>query len=192
MREVLGRPFAGVRDIPSMMRVLVLAAVVAAALVTLPMQRAGRAQAVDDATINAGIQIYKVAANCWECHGWSGQGGLPMVVGDLAGMNPGPALVSSKLDRAAMLEAITCGKPGSIHPVFSRQAWTPMLRCYGKTRADLGPGEELPAIQITLTEGQLQTVTTFVQAFYQGKEMTKAKCLRYFGVAQSIVCDPFP
>ena len=149
-------------------------------------------QAADPAVINAGIQIYKVAANCWECHGWSGQGGLPFVIGELAGQNPGPALVDTKLDRAGILEAITCGKPGSIHPVFSREAWTPALRCYGKTRADLGPDEKLPDIQTTLTEGQLQTVTTLVQQFYQGKTMTKAKCLQYFSVAQSIVCDPFP
>ncbi|MBM3507790.1 MAG: hypothetical protein FJX64_08765 [Alphaproteobacteria bacterium] len=174
------------------MRALVLAAVAAALLCVAPLPRSSSAQEVDDATIGAGIQIFKTAANCWECHGWNGLGGLPVVVGDLAGMNPGPALVASKLDRAAMLEAITCGKPGSVHPVYSREAWTPRRPCYGKTRADLGPDETLPDIQVTLTEGQLQTVTAFVQAFYQGKPMTKAKCLRYFGVGRSIVCDPFP
>lgn len=171
-----------------MMRAALFAATLAVCGLSAPVA----AQDASPAVINAGIQIYKVAANCWECHGWSGQGGLPLIVGDFAGQNPGPALVETKLDRAGILEAITCGKPGSIHPVFSREAWTPALKCYGKTRADLAANENLPDIQITLTEGQLQTVTTFVQQFYQGKTMTKAKCLQYFGVTQSIVCDPFP
>ena len=47
-------------------------------------------------------------------------------------------------------------------------------------------------LESELTEGQIDAVVTYVQEFYQGKQMSRAKCLRYFSVPQSIVCDPFP
>ena len=53
----------------------------------------------------------------------------------------------------------------------------------------LGPEE---CHEIKLTEGQIINVVAWVQDALQGKTMTKANCLRYFSVAQSIVCDVFP
>ena len=40
-------------------------------------------------------------------------------------------------------------------------------------------------------QAQIATVQGLKDAL-QGKTMTKANCLRYFSVAQSIVCDVFP
>lgn len=146
------------------------------------------AQPVDEARVDAGLQIYKVFGQCWACHGWSGTGGLPDVIGD---RNAGPPLTPTKLDRAQMIEMVSCGRPGGEHPPYARDAWSRLRPCYGKTRADLKPEEQIPDVLVTLTEGQIESVVMFVQAFFQGQAMNRGKCLRYFGVAQTIVCDPF-
>jgi hypothetical protein len=147
------------------------------------------AQQADPAKIDSGIRVWKDFGNCWFCHGWAGTGGLPDVIGD---GNAGPPVDISKMDRVQMLEMVSCGRPGGQHPAFAAGAWTSQHPCNGKTRADL-PADQLPPLADTrLTEGQIDAVVTYVQEFYQGKQMSRAKCLRYFGVAQSIVCDPFP
>ena len=149
------------------------------------------AQQAGDA--NAGIRVYKEFGNCWDCHGWSGLGGLPHVGGDHDGEDAGPPIIRSTLTTAAMIEMVACGKPDGRHPAFAAGAWTEMRRCYGKTSAQLGPNELLPPrSEIKLTEGQIINVVAWVQDALQGKTMTKANCLRYFSVAQSIVCDVFP
>lgn len=147
------------------------------------------AQQADPAKIESGIRVWKDFGRCWACHGWAGTGGLPDVIGDA---NAGPPVDISKMTRVQMLEMVSCGRlGGGEHPAFAAGAWTAQHPCYGKTRADFAP-EQLPPLSDTrLTEGQIDAVVTYVQEFYQGKQMTREKCLRYFGVTQSIVCDPF-
>jgi mono/diheme cytochrome c family protein len=66
---------------------------------------------------------------CGGCHGATGTGGV----------NPdqpaGPALRGTKLDRAALIEATSCGKPGTQMGAWLRGAYTETA-CYG---APLGP-----------------------------------------------------
>ena len=113
---------------------------------------------------------------------------LPDVMGD---RNAGPPVTTTKLDHAQMVEVVSCGKIGGQHPAFAAGAWSAMHRCYGKIRTDLQPEQLPPISDVKLTDGQIDAVATFVQEFYQGKSMNRARCLRYFGVTQSIVCDPF-
>jgi mono/diheme cytochrome c family protein len=147
------------------------------------------AQQADQAKVDSGLRVWKEFGNCWFCHGWAGTGGLPDVIGDA---NAGPPVNVSRMDRAQMLDMVSCGRLGGQHPAYAAAAWTAQHPCYGKTRADV-PADQMPPLSDTrLTEGQIDAVVTYVQEFYQGKQMTRAKCLRYFGATQSIVCDPFP
>lgn len=168
------------------------AGVLALCCVAIPTAAALAQQADTAATIATGIRVYKEQGECWRCHGWNGTGGLPNV-GDVADApDPGPALTTSRMDRQAMLEMVSCGRPEGKMPPFAPGAWTPQRRCYGKVAADLAPGERPPVAQVTLTQGQIEAVVTYVLSVYQGKSMTRAYCLQYFGVAQTPVCDPFP
>lgn len=159
-------------------------------VLTVAVSGVAAAQQVGDA--DAGIRVYKEFGACWDCHGWSGLGGLPHVGGDNDGMDVGPPLVSAKLDRAAMIEMVSCGRPDGHHPPFAVGAWTAARKCYGKTAAELADALAPAAPPNRLTEGQIVNVVAWVIDALQGKSMTKANCLRYFGVAQSIVCDVFP
>ena len=63
-------------------------------------------------------------AGCLQCHGSTGEGGV-------GGEFPaGPSLRKTRLDRAALIEAISCGLPGTQMPSWLDGAYT-QRTCYG-------------------------------------------------------------
>jgi mono/diheme cytochrome c family protein len=114
----------GRRDASQHSRVVRLAGVVIAALMGLSVP--GFAQ--DAAKLRAGRAVWQ-DGGCGGCHGATGTGGV----------NPdqpaGPALRGTKLDRAALIEATSCGKSGTQMGAWLRGAYT-QTACYG---APLGP-----------------------------------------------------
>ena len=52
-------------------------------------------------------------AGCLQCHGSRGEGG------DGGEFPAGPSLRKTRLDRAALVEAISCGLPGTAMPVLN-------------------------------------------------------------------------
>ena len=149
-----------------------------------------RAQQFDPAQVEAGMRIYKPnVGDCEQCHAWNGAGRShdTMYSHIVAG---GPSLVASTMTRAQMIEIVSCG---TIHwwgvmPQYRNDAWTPQLRCYGKTRAEQ-PSDERPLLGPTqLTPAQIEAVVTYVQVVYQGKRMTLDYCRQYFG-PNSQACD---
>lgn len=63
-------------------------------------------------------------AGCFQCHGAAGEGGSG---GEFAA---GPSLRATRLDRAALLEAISCGFPGTEMPAWLDGAYSSRA-CYG-------------------------------------------------------------
>jgi mono/diheme cytochrome c family protein len=79
--------------------------------------------AQDAARLAAGEDAWD-KAGCFQCHGTSGEGGS-------GGEFPaGPSLRKTRLDRAALLETISCGRPGTPMPAWLDGAYADSA-CYG-------------------------------------------------------------
>ena len=157
---------------------------------------AATAQTADPAQVEAGMQVYKTAV-CEFCHGGKGNGGEAHDEYYGRGIEPGPSLVLTKLDRERMIELLSCGTPAGKMPQYLVTAWTLDRRCYGKVAADLpledrplrpSPYADPPGPYSTLTASQIEAVVTYVQEVYQGKGMTLPNCIKYYGPT-SRACD---
>jgi mono/diheme cytochrome c family protein len=90
-----------------------------------------QAQAQSASRVAAGEDAWN-KAGCFECHGAAGEGGS-------GGEFPaGPSLRESKLDRAGLMETISCGRPGTPMPAWLDGAYA-AHPCYGR------PGGPAPA-----------------------------------------------
>ena len=146
---------------------------------------AGAARAADAAEIELGLSVYKTT--CASCHAWTGNGVMPYDPGE-GFLNLPPSLVRSTLERAAMIELLACGTPGGQMPQYLAEAWSEQRRCYGKLAGDLPPEARPPRPYSTLGVRQIEALASFVQEFYQGKGLTLANCLKYFGPPARL-CD---
>jgi mono/diheme cytochrome c family protein len=81
------------------------------------------ASAQDAPRVAAGEAAWDKAA-CLQCHGSTGEGGPG---GEFAA---GPSLRKTRLDRAALVETISCGLPGTEMPAWLDGAYT-QRPCYG-------------------------------------------------------------
>jgi mono/diheme cytochrome c family protein len=79
--------------------------------------------AQDAAGVAAGENAWD-KAGCLQCHGASGDGG------DGGEFPAGPSLRKTRLDRAALVETISCGLPGTQMPAWLDGAYT-RRSCYG-------------------------------------------------------------
>jgi mono/diheme cytochrome c family protein len=84
---------------------------------------AAAASAQDGARLASGEAAWDKAA-CLQCHGSTGEGGPG---GEFAA---GPSLRKTRLDRAALVETISCGLPGTEMPAWLDGAYT-QRPCYG-------------------------------------------------------------
>lgn len=141
--------------------------------------------------LELGIKVYKSDfANCELCHGWSGGGGVPLMM-DGMDMDGGPPLVGLKMTREAMIEVIACGRLNKgVMPGYFEDAWTAKYLCGGKTAAQVPAVERPPMFDPFLYMGEIEAVVTFIETVYMGPGMNLEYCMMYFG-PESRGCDRF-
>jgi mono/diheme cytochrome c family protein len=136
-----------------------------------------RAQTPAPEDLAAGMRIYRQKADCQACHGWAGDGRKMD-----SQMPDGANLRASRLNRAAAIMAIKCGRPGRSMPAFDRLAYSDR-RCYDMTQADLNrTGQQLPDPASTLQPREIDQLADFLFAKIIGKgPMDRAACIDFWG-----------
>lgn len=133
-----------------------------------------------DAT-DAGKAVFK-RANCFGCHKWHGNGG-----GGYGG--DALSLRKTELTREQMIETVSCGRPGTGMPFFTRGAYD-TVKCYGMNRQDAG-AQMPPEANVFLRPNDVEAVADYLLAHVKGKdEPNFAECSEFFGTA-SRVCDVY-
>jgi mono/diheme cytochrome c family protein len=97
-------------------------------------------------------------AGCLQCHGSTGDGG------DGGEFPAGPSLRKTRLDRAALVEAISCGLPGTAMPSWLDDAYTKRA-CYGFPPGP--PPAEITATPV-LSAGEIEALVDFLAARFIG------------------------
>lgn len=148
----------------------------------------------DPAIVELGMKYYRPpVSDCEPCHGFAGGGALALDTYFGRGTAPGPSLIPSKIDRAAMIEMVACGSLGTETlpmPAYLPAAWTKEHPCKGKVAADIPFEQKPPLAEHPMNMSQIEAVVTFVQAFYQCSGMDFPKCQMYWGV-RSPACEIF-
>ena len=144
----------------------------------------GAVRAADAEDIAEGLRLYTQKGACQACHGWAGDGRKMDNQ-----MPTGANLRESQLDRANMIMAIKCGRPGRGMPAYDRLAYSDG-RCWGMKKSDLkGLTVADPPAPLQLREIDMLTDFLFAKVVGQGA-MDRAKCIAYWG-ADSDVCREF-
>jgi hypothetical protein len=98
-------------------------------------------------------------AGCLQCHGAAGEGGV-------GGEFPaGPSLRKTRLDRAALVEAISCGLPGTQMPGWLDGAYT-QRSCYGFPP---GPPPEGATLTPVLSANEVDALVDYLLAKIVGR-----------------------
>jgi mono/diheme cytochrome c family protein len=140
----------------------------------------GQSAASSDPT-EGGKAVFK-RANCVGCHKWHGNGG-----GGYGG--DALSLRKTELTRDQIIETVACGRPSTGMPFFVRGAYE-SSKCFGMTRADVGPGMP-PEGGTFLRPNDIEAVADYVLAHVKGKgEPNQDECVNFFGNA-SRVCDVY-
>ena len=112
-----------------------------------------------DATRLAAGEAAWDKAGCLQCHGSTGEGGV-------GGEFPaGPSLRKTRLDRAALIEAISCGLPGTQMPGWLDGAYT-QRSCYGFPP---GPAPEGVTLTPVLSAGEVEALVDYLLATIVGR-----------------------
>ncbi len=156
-----------------------LAVVLAAIALPWLVGSFGRAQTPtpDPADVAAGMRLYRQKGDCQSCHGWAADGRKMDTQ-----MPDGANLRTTRLGRAGIIMAITCGRPGRSMPAFDRLAYSDG-RCNDLKAADLKRlGLELPDPAATLQPREIGLLADFLFAKVIGKgPMDRAACIEYWG-----------
>ena len=115
------------------------------AALTVAFMGASAAHAQDEATVKAGLEIWK-SSGCSNCHG-------PFANGDKDDDEAptGANLRTTRLDAAALKETIRCGRPGAGMPSFDEGAYK--VRACGGAPVGPAPDDLYPAPRnLTLAE----------------------------------------
>ncbi len=118
----------------------------------------GAAFAQNAAAVAAGENAWD-KAGCLQCHGASGQGG------DGGEFPAGPSLQKTRLDRAALVETISCGLPGTQMPSWLDDAYTKRA-CYG---FPLGPAPAEVTATPVLNAGEIAALVDYLMAKIVGR-----------------------
>jgi mono/diheme cytochrome c family protein len=111
------------------------------------------ARAQSPARVAAGEEAWD-KAGCFECHGTTGEGGT-------GGEFPaGPSLRRTRPDRAALMETIGCGRPGTPMPAWLDGAYTERA-CYGLPK---GPAPAGVVLTPVLSADEIQALLDFLMA----------------------------
>jgi hypothetical protein len=139
----------------------------------------------DPDDVAEGMRLYRTKADCQTCHGWAADGRKMDTQ-----MPDGANLRTTRLNRAAIVYAIRCGRPGRGMPAYDRQAYVDAARCNNTTQADLRKNDlSLPDPPSYLQPREIEMITDFLFEKVVGKgPMDRAACIEYWG-AEIDVCD---
>jgi mono/diheme cytochrome c family protein len=129
----------------------------------------------------AGLQVWRLSG-CASCHGAFGEGGG-------GGEQPeGPSLRRTILDRDALKETISCGRPGSKMPFFLKGAYI-ATRCWGIEIQEEPPSEMIGLG--SLTPVRINSLVDYLMARVVGKsdEVSKQECIAYFSNPNHPTCN---
>jgi mono/diheme cytochrome c family protein len=179
---------SAIGHLPSVaLRSLAVAAVTIAIVgaIRLGTPVSAQAPAADD--VAEGMRLYRQKGDCQTCHGWAADGRKMD-----SQMPDGANLRTTRLNRANVITAIKCGRPGKGMPAFDRLAYSDG-RCYDMKQADLKrQGLELPDPPATLQAREIELLADFLFAKVVGKgPMDRAACIEYWG-SDVEVCKEFP
>jgi hypothetical protein len=121
-------------------------------------------------------------AGCAACHGTFAEGGG-------GGDQPaGPSLRRTRLDRAGLVETISCGRPATPMPYHLRGAYT-QTACHGRPLG--APGESV-AEGVLMSAAEIGSLVDYLTARIVGKGViTKAECGVYYGNPTHPNCAAF-
>jgi mono/diheme cytochrome c family protein len=112
----------------------------------------------DAARLAAGEEAWD-KAGCLQCHGSTGEGGA-------GGEFPaGPSLRKTRLDRAALFEAISCGLPGTQMPGWLDGAYA-QRSCYGFPP---GPAPDGTTLTPVLSANEVEALVDYLLAKIVGR-----------------------
>ena len=152
---------------------MALAGVIAAAL------RAGPAAAQNPSAddVAEGMRLYRQKGDCQSCHGWAADGRKMD-----SQMPDGANLRTTRLNRANIVTAIKCGRPGKGMPAFDRLAYSDG-RCFDMKQADLTRlGLQMVDPAATLQPREIDLLVDFLFAKVIGKgPMDRAACIEFWG-----------
>jgi mono/diheme cytochrome c family protein len=125
---------------------------------TVRMTLCTSAFAQDAARLAAGEAAWD-KAGCLQCHGSAGEGGV-------GGEFPaGPSLRKTRLDRAALIEAVSCGLPGTQMPGWLDGAYT-QRSCYGFPP---GPAPDGTTLTPVLSANEVEALADYLLAKIVGR-----------------------
>lgn len=130
---------------------------------------------------DAGMKAWQ-GAPCLTCHGVFAQGGG-------GGEQPaGPSLRQTSLDRAAIVETISCGRPGTQMPYFHDGAYT-QTACWGL------PTGAVPADVVlggAIAAAQIEQIADYLMARIVGKgAITREECGVYYANPNHARCTTY-
>jgi mono/diheme cytochrome c family protein len=119
----------------------------------------------------AGATIW-AREGCADCHG-------NLAAGDGDPAYPaGPSLRQTRLDRAALIDTIACGRPGTKMPTHLKGSYTEVA-CYGMP---LGAQPAEVTGKGSMSAGDIQTLVDFLVKFVVGQsKITKDGCAVFNG-----------
>lgn len=164
-----------VRWRPVAAAVVAIAAAAWSLLVVGPVR--SQAPAPDPQDVAEGMRIYRQKGDCQSCHGWAADGRKMDTQ-----MPDGANLRTSRLNRAAVVYTIKCGRLGREMPAYDRLAYSDG-RCNNTTKADLQRNNlARPDPPSTLQPREVEMVADFLFAKVIGKgPMDHARCVEYWG-----------
>jgi len=140
---------------------------------------ASRAQSEDQ--VKAGLEVWK-SSGCADCHGAFADGDKQRDE-----MPTGANLRGSRLDRRALKQTISCGRPDTGMPSFDAGAYS-VRACYGQPLGT-APDNLYPAPRL-LTPVEIDSVIDYLQAHVLGRsKITHEDCLYYYYDAPSSWCE---
>lgn len=157
---------------------LVSAGLLVCSLAMLSANAFSQSPSTSDPT-DAGKAVFK-RANCFGCHKWHGNGG-----GGYGG--DALSLRKTELTREQIMETVSCGRPGTGMPFFTRGAYD-TEKCHGMSRLDVG--DQIPPEANTfLRQPDIEAVADYVLGHIKGRgEPNYTECVDFFGNT-SRVCD---
>jgi cytochrome c553 len=130
-----------------------------------------------------GRVVFLTLGGCVNCHGWPGDGrtGIDMR------LPTGSNLRESELDKAALTEVISCGRPATQMPYHDRAAYRDG-RCYGMLLSDFAT-DTAPNRGKLLREQDIANIVAFMQAKMIGRGLpTFEECIDVFANPAAAAC----